>query len=215
MLSGIDISDSQPDVDWSKIKTDADFAFIKATEGQTYRCTSFTKARVAAAEKAMPGRIGYYHFARPENNAPEAEARFFVATVRAAGGRHGRNCVLDYEVLKPGGGDDRWVQAWVAEYKRLTGARPIVYGGSILRAGHVSVPDSPLWLAAYVSDAQVKSFIPVGWKDWSIWQFTERGTCKGVPGLVDRNRFRGSARDLAVLLHNDKPKTVEHEFAGH
>lgn len=209
-VEGIDISYAQPNVDWRKIAANVGFAVIKATEGRDFIDNSFTKARVDAAVKALgEGFVGYYHFARsdtPSVQDARNECRDFVRTVRDRGGRLGRNGVLDYEraAVSHHGNDTAWISAFVDEYRKLTGERPWIYGGSVLRdQGVNSTFNCPLWLAAYVSDPQ--PYIPGPWKAsktfrMRMWQFTEAGSCDGVPGHVDKNRFYGTKTELKKAL---------------
>jgi lysozyme len=197
---GIDVSYAQPDVNWDEIAKDAGFAFIKATEGQTFIDPSLSSERVKAATKALTWRVGYYHFARPDNNPAALEATHFVKSVRAVGGKLGRNGVLDYETYHPDSKDEEWIKAFITQYKKLTDERPIIYGGNILRERTHQAFGCPLWLAAYVTDPA--PYVPAAWKKrgWRIWQYTDHGKCKGVPGNVDRNRFNGDSDALHRVL---------------
>lgn len=197
---GIDVSYAQPNVNWDQVATDAGFAFIKATEGRTFTDTSLTSGRVKAAEKALGWKVGYYHFARPDNNKAADEATHFVEAVKKVGGRLGRNGVLDYETYHPDHKDSEWIKAWIAQYKKLTGERPIIYGGNILRERTTTTFNCPLWLAAYVSNPD--AYVPNAWKKrgWRFWQFTENGKCSGVPSNVDRNHFHGDSDALRRVL---------------
>ena len=72
MLYGIDISHWQNGLDLSKIM--ADFIIIKATEGIKFvdsKCDHFYQQA-----KSLNKLLGFYHFARPQNDAIQ-EARFF------------------------------------------------------------------------------------------------------------------------------------------
>lgn len=212
MLEGVDVSYAQPNVDWGKVAGDVDFAVIKATEGRDFIDQAFTRERVEQAVKAFGAeRVAFYHFARadtPSTDDAAAEARDFVQAVRSRGGELGRNGVLDYERAAAGNGNDEaWIRAWVREYRRLTGARPIIYGGSVLRdQGVGSTFGCPLWLAAYVDNPD--PYVPAPWKKrgWRLWQFTDHGTVAGVNADVDLNRFRGTAAELRRMFSKSKPK---------
>jgi len=195
---GIDVSQFQPDVDWSKIGQAVSFAFIRATYGATAADSAFSRGRVAEAQKHL-GFVGFYHYASPDKGDAKDEAEHFVKTVHDRGGHLGLqkldgiqvpNGVLDYEAARPGGGDDVWVKRWVDRYTDLTGHKPLIYGGSVLREQDVQAHGCPLWLAAYVSNPN--AFIPLAWHDrgYAFWQYTESGSCPGVPGDVDRSIFR-------------------------
>lgn len=201
MKHGIDVSGNNGRVGWLRARKDAGFAFIKATEGKTFTDPRLKRNR-RWGRRAFGWRVGFYHFARPDNNNARDEARHFVRAVRAAGGNPGRNGVLDYEVPHPGGDDDAWIKAWVDEYHKLTGERPIIYGGSVLRAKTHATFGCPLWLAAYVSSPW--GWVPSQWQhgphQLKIWQYTDKGSCQGISGPVDRNVFFGDRADLKRLL---------------
>lgn len=218
---GPDVSLWNASVDWDKAAEFADFCFLKASEGRTYEDPTLVKriseARAAGQREGL--LVGYYHFARPDNNDPRSEARNFVSTVREAGGylgpqRHGllrRNempGVLDYEVYHPDGKDEQWIRGWVNEYKRLTGQTPIIYGGHVLRERTESDFGCPLWLAAYVNELS-PALLPPGW--WkagpTFWQYTDGKVpsdpagppaCPGI-GPCDMNFYRGDRRHLLKL----------------
>lgn len=219
---GPDVSMWNTDIDWDAVAEHSDFVFIKATEGRTYEDPTLVDrinlTREAAQKEGL--LVGYYHFARPDNNSPSAEARHFVKTVREAGGYLGPQRigllrrtelpgVLDYEVYHPEGKDQQWINAFVKEYKRLTGQTPIIYGGHVLRERtNSNFGECPLWLAAYVSDLS-PTLLPEGW--WKLgptfWQYTDGvlppdpagpNECPGI-GPCDMNFYRGDRRHLLKL----------------
>lgn len=211
--AGPDISQFQGSVNFRQVADAAEFVFVKATEGVTFDDPAFDGARLRAIREAAKAEgllVGYYHFARPDNNDPRAEARHFVRRVRECGGRLGKRRrlaflrtelpgVLDYEVADDQGADDGWVAAWVDEYRHVTGHSPIVYGGSVLRERTSKSFGCRLWLAAYVADPD--PYVPAAWRamGWKFWQFTDRGSCPGISGPCDMNRFKGRLRDLIRL----------------
>lgn len=218
---GPDVSMWNASVQWDKVAEYSDFIFLKASEGRTYEDPTLVK-RIAQAREASQSEgllVGYYHFARPDNNPARAEARHFVETVREAGGYLGprrrgilrRNelpGVLDYEVYHPKNRDQVWISEFVDEYKTLTGQTPIIYGGHVLRERTSLDFGCPLWLAAYVADLS-PALLPTGW--WkqgpTFWQYTD-GTlpspaagpkeCPGI-GPCDMNFYRGTRRSLLSL----------------
>ncbi len=74
---GVDVSSYQRNLTWSTwTKKDRDFAYIKATEGTSYRNPYF-KRQYGGAKKAGLIR-GAYHFASPSGKAGYLQARYFV-----------------------------------------------------------------------------------------------------------------------------------------
>lgn len=218
---GPDVSMWNPSVDWDKVAEYSDFIFLKASEGRTFEDPKLVE-RLAAARKASQSEgllVGYYHFARPDNNKPRDEARHFVETVREAGGYLGPQRrgllrrtelpgVLDYEVYHPSNRDQTWIAEFVDEYKKLTGHAPIIYGGHVVRERTSLDFGCPLWLAAYVSELS-PALLPVGW--WkagpTFWQYTDGKLptqaagpkeCPGI-GPCDMNMYRGNRRSLLSL----------------
>ena len=59
----------------------------------------------------------------------------------------------------------------------------------------------PLWLAAYVTKAQLARFIPVAWQTEGLrlWQFTSTGKCPGIAGHCDLSRFDGPQAEFDAL----------------
>lgn len=171
---------------------------LKATEGRTYKDSAFPRLVAEARKHGL--LVLPYHFARPDNNTPEAEARHFVETCRAAGLHMGKRrrlwyertnlpgC-LDYEVNAPGGADVAWINRFTVEYQRLTGhgrskwrgkrppatAGPILYGGAIVRESLGTRSLGMLyWLAAYTPTA--KPYWPAGLQAGMkfAWQYTDK-----------------------------------------
>lgn len=216
--AGPDVSSFQGNIDWNAVADFADFALIKITEGRTVEDPNRLKNSAAAA-KTEGLLIAPYHFAHPDNNDPRIEARHFVATARQAGFRLGHQRrglfrrtelpgVLDYEVADPQRHDDKWIADFVDEYQKLTGQKPIIYGGSVLSERTTKNFGCRLWRAAYQQhyDAGLN---PHGW--WKIgptfWQYTDGQipnpaagpkSCPGI-GPCDMSLFRGTRRELLSL----------------
>lgn len=163
------------------------FAIIKATEGKTsfdrycdilYNFfTSVHDRRGTAAEDRL---YGFYHYAHPEMNKPEEEARNFLYRV----GHHAGKAMfcLDWEgaawKCSP-----RWARSWLDYVYRETGVKPLLYTSSsyLGNLGVVAEGDYGLWVAAYRK--QKPKVVP--WKFAAMWQYTS------TP--YDHDIFYGSA----------------------
>ncbi|MBL4660370.1 MAG: hypothetical protein JKY19_08435, partial [Alcanivoracaceae bacterium] len=42
--------------------------------------------------------------------------------------------------------------------------------------------------------------VPVGWKSWTFWQWSQSGTVDGITGAVDMDRFNGDRESFSALL---------------
>jgi lysozyme len=210
VLTGIDVSNHQPNVDWEAVKAAGHtFAFAKVSEGLGTPDRVFGKGRWKAMRDAGLVR-GVYHFARPQKGRdPKDEVREFLGLVDAAGGFEDGDLVpvLDLEAFGKAGKLTakqtlEWASGFAEEVHARVGRRPIIYTGVFWRETMGNPPDNlqcPLWLAAFVKDP--KPFVPTAWarESFAIWQHTETGSTAGVPGNVDLNRLPGGEPALRRL----------------
>jgi lysozyme len=196
-LNGLDVSNWQGSIDWTKVKNSGKvFAFCKATEGTTYKDPWF--ATNWANMKKVGLIRGAYHFGHPGSD-PIAQARFFVNTVKPTTGD--LQLVLDLEVTdgKTPAQVWAWTQAFIGEIKRLTGRPGIIYTGYYFWKDNVGNPNNnlncPLWIAIYGPNP----LVPSAWSTWSFWQYTSSGSVPGVSGNVDLDYFNGSLDQLKKL----------------
>ncbi len=207
-LNGIDVSSYQHPggaaIGWTSVRASGvSFAFVKATESTGY--TNPYYAQDVKAARAAGISVGGYHFARPAYSAT-AQADHFAAVLRTAGGT--LPPVLD---LEDSGGLGvaalrSWTATFLARVRSDVGVTPVVYTGPYFWAdelgGSTGFGAYPLWIAQYTSAAAPDA--TGGWKAWTFWQWTDGSyfSPKAVPGIsgsVDRDRFSGSAAQLAAL----------------
>ncbi|MGK5638167.1 GH25 family lysozyme [Streptomyces sp. URMC 126] len=205
-VRGLDVSAYQGDVDWPAVAAaGASFAYVKATEGLTYRNAFFTRQYDGAAAAGLVR--GAYHFARPDASDGAAQADAFLAD--GGGWRaDGRTLpgALDIEAY-PGTGVPAcygldpaamvgWIRAFAERYRERTGRYPALYtnapwwsqctGGSRAFGGTL-----PLWTANHNGTAHP---LPAGWSAYTVWQTAERGPFPG-----DQDVFNGSPEDLRAF----------------
>ncbi len=186
-IRGIDVSDYQPNINWRSVaNAGISFAFIKATEGRTFVADIFD--RYWRETKASGIIRGAYHFFRPASDVRQ-QAENFLRTVKLEDGD--LPPVLDIETTD--GVDaltirERMAQ-WLTILEEETGILPIIYTypGFWDQLGTAGFTDHPLWIAHYTRAPQ--PIVPGGWKDWILWQYTDRGQLPGVPGNLDINLF--------------------------
>jgi len=198
----IDVSEAQGDINWGKVggsrfrKSGIRAAVCKATEGTTWTDSRFSGARLNAMQLAGL-RVGVYHFARPDNNKPSDEAKHFVNTVRAAGGKF--ISYEDWKAGKPGivGWLDfehepfsrEWAAAFGKAFEKLTGVKCGLYGyGSSINPVLGALKHFfGIWFAAYVEDW--KPYLEAHHDRVLFWQYTSAGRAVGVSGDVDRSHY--------------------------
>jgi GH25 family lysozyme M1 (1,4-beta-N-acetylmuramidase) len=203
--NGVDVSSHQPTFDWPRAAAEGiSFAYVKATEGTTYRNPRFASQYNGSYRAGMIR--GSYHYARPDRSGGAAQAEFFVAH---GGGwsRDGRtlpgaldleNTVgLDFCYGKAPGDMRAWIRDFVTRYHRLTGRWAVIYTrpnwwDRCTGRDTGIAANSPLWLA---HPGSAPGPMPAGWRTYSFWQ---RGLWKGV----DLNTWNGSVERLRVLACN-------------
>ncbi|GAB3646358.1 hypothetical protein GCM10028833_08060 [Glycomyces tarimensis] len=212
--SGIDVSHYQGSINWNSVKSAGiDFAFIKATEGTSYRDPRFN-ANYPAAHGAGVIR-GAYHFARPNASSGSAQANYFASN----GGAWSRDNltlpgVLDIEGPPSGAycyglsttQMRSWVNSFYNTYKSRTGRDVIIYTtaswwNTCTGSWTGMASKSPLWVAHWGVSSPT---LPAGWRNttWTFWQYTDSGRVSGISGNVDRNNFNGSQARLLALANN-------------
>lgn len=212
---GLDVSSWQGSVNWTDVKNKgARFAYVKATEGTSYRNPYFA-AQYGGATSAGLFR-GAYHFAAPSVSDGATQAHFFVNN----GGGWSADGVtmpptLDIED-NPYGGSDKcygmtpsqltaWVRDFTSTLYRLTSKQAMIYTGYYFWRdclGNTSEFSStnPLWLASYYTSSPA---VPGGWPTYTIWQYANdyanaAQTVKATfPG--DQNVFNGTIDQLRKL----------------
>lgn len=204
---GIDVSAYQGAIDWTQVASAGiSFAFIKATEGTATVDTRFS-ANYPDAKAAGIVR-GSYHFAHPGTDTADAEAAFYVETVKAAGGFDGLPPVLDLETS--GGLDNaallNWILQWMSQVKKSTGMQPILYTNTSFATGHLdtSLSSIPLWVASYgVAQPADAS----GWTVWTFWQYSDTGSVAGISGYVDLDVYLGSVDSLRTAYQSGEMRS--------
>ena len=194
-LKGIDISKWQTGIDLSKI--DCDFVIVKATEGIGYvdrKCDSFYQQA-----KRLGKKLGFYHFARPRNDAVR-EAQYFYNNTKNYFGE--AIPILDWEAENKS--DVAWAKRWLDEVYRLSGVKPVIYmSESVANAynwSSVANADYGLWVAKYRDNNQDYNYNMANagsrpkvkwWKFYCMWQWTSTGRLNGYSGNLDCNVFYG------------------------
>lgn len=227
-LHGIDISGWQAGLQLSKIKFD--FMIAKATEGLTYVddcCDIFVQEC-----KSLGKPFGFYHFARPINDAV-TEADFFIKNSK--GYFNDGIPVLDWEAENKW--DVAWAKRWLDRVFQQTGVKPYIYMSEYVENSYdwspVANAGYKIWIAKYrdnitdynydMSNSGVMPYVkhwPKG--EFVMWQWTSSGRLDGYNGNLDCNYFCGNIddwnadacrKDLVDPRANDveieEPKAVE------
>ena len=201
IMNGIDISNWQKDIDLADVfrKTSTDFVIAKVTEGINFTdkyYNSFLQTALKADKK-----IGFYHFAHPEDNTAEAEAKHFYEASKEYFGKG--IPILDWE--SSGKANVAWAKEWLDIVYKLTGVKSMIYmSESVVNAydwSSVANNGYALWVAKYadseldynydMSNAGSKPYVK-WWNSYAMWQWTSHGRLNGYLGNLDCDIFYGT-----------------------
>ena len=202
-IQGIDVSKYQGDIDWSAVRgAGISFAWIKATEGGDHLDAKFLQNWSMAQAAGIPR--GAYHFmfwCRPASQ----QAAWFLANV--PNDPDALPPVLDVEwngqsKLCPGHIPREVaiaeMRTILVAMERAYGKRPVIYTSVDFHRDVMQgeFTNYPIWVRS------VKYYPTVKYGDrvWHFWQHTAEGEIPGIHGYVDRNAFRGSAREWQAWL---------------
>ncbi len=210
-VPGIDVSHWNGKIDWKKVRGDGiRYAFIKATEGDTYEDDTFPPNWKGAKSVAI--LRGAYHFFRP-NIDPKKQADLFISYVKDTGDLGELPPALDLEVQdgQPNHVIISRTKTWLDRVESQLGKRPLIYSSpgflqyqfSELGGGPPAwAKDYDLWLANY----EPTPWLPPGWPRWKFWQHSKTGNVNGINELVDLDWFNGTLDELFEYTGSTPPE---------
>jgi len=199
-LFGVDFSHYQGIINWNHVDTfncgkPVSFVIVRATMGHNGKDIYFNYNWKNLKKKKLIK--GAYHYYRPNENSAKQAANFIKRVKLEKGDLPP---ILDIEAVPTVQsvknlriGLKRWLNIIEDHY----GVKPIIYSSDHYFKTYLSKKefrDYTLWIANFNNMRHPKE------NKWLIWQFTEKGTINGVDGFVDFNVFRGSKKDLNVIL---------------
>ena len=220
-VPGIDVSYWDAGIDWPKVRAAGQrYMFAKATEGITYKDPTFDDNWFGAKSAGL--LRGAYHFFRCNVDAKK-QADYFIDYVRSVKDNGELPPVLDLET-SDGMTKEKIVPAakiWLDRVEAAFGKKPIIYSGQYFLQDFLVVAgggpptwakDYPLWLAQYPNQyvEGMKPYLPRGWFNWTIWQYSDKGVVNGINASVDMNLFNGTLEELykfaGASIPDQKPK---------
>lgn len=213
---GIDLSHLNHVYDWSKAKASGiSFVFIKATEGEFHRDTTFaTNWKNAKQYELIRGAYLYFSYTSPA----AAQAENFISLVTLDNGD--LPPTLDLGVFAGAVKIDpvriQSVREVLSLLEQHYNVKPIIYCPYTVAAVLGKEPNFHryvLWISlcgqnniASSSKLLTMPYLPTGWKSWAFWQFTTEGSLSGIENRgarLDLNQFNGSISALQSLTLNN------------
>ena len=197
-VRGVDVSSYQGEIDWQVLsEQDIDFAYIKATEGSSYKDPYFDRNFAAAAETQL--RIGAYHFFSFESSGM-TQAENFCSVVPGSVGM--LPPVIDVEYYGEYGSltDDetlnvqKELRVCVDRLSEYYGVSPVIYATrrSYRQIIQDKFDDCGMWLRS------VYLRVP-GSTRCTFWQYSDKGRLDGYSGeekYIDLNVFCGTREEF-------------------
>ena len=182
---GIDVSRHQGRIEWQKVPIhDISFVYIKATEGATYTDPYFHYNIKGAAEAGF--KVGAYHYFRMTSSAIE-QFENFKRTLKG----YEIDLVPMIDVETSDGRPVRELQDSLDVFIRLVkseyGCIPMIYGTQRSYNTYCAPKynNYHLYIGRYgPNPPEIK-----GKGSYTIWQYTETATVRGIPKPVDMCRF--------------------------
>ncbi len=220
-LPGLDLSHWQGDVNWNAVARDADWVYIKSSEGMDHSDPRWEQNAAGAASVDI--EWGAYHFGTPSGKTKaaatadgRAEAEFFLS--KLAGKTPTLRPCLDLEQNRAASSAHlgAWIAAFLDVIEDRIGVLPVVYTGFYFMRDEVGshappkLADTPLWLAWYGRKLTDEPPAPPPWDDWDTWQYSSSGR-RGGETSIDLNVMRAASLPkmrlaTAKLIKPPKPK---------
>jgi MYXO-CTERM domain-containing protein len=225
-VEGLDVSSGQGNIDWNAVKASGrQFAFIKATQGDYYT-NNYWNSQWGGAKAAGVLRSAY-HFFDPTVDGI-AQAKHFLSVVGALGVGD-LPPMLDIEcptssnqsATQPdceyGAGpgypaDSGWVDAatlhqriqdWLTYVQQQTGKAPVIYSYNYWFSdsgeGTAGLHAYPLTISWPTSGNCFTVGLGNDFTTATFWQWSVSGSCPGVGGAVDLDRYLGTIDQLKAM----------------
>lgn len=189
-MKGIDISNHNGKINWSKVKSDGvKLVYIKATEGTTYQDLWLENHYQGA--KSVGLCTGFYHFL-VGTSQPESQAHNFYNQIKDK--KNDLIPCLDIEVSGFDVGD--YALRFLKKFKELSGMSMVIYTGAYFSRDNLPLEikqNYPLWLAHYGVEPWKSNLVTLaGFTILAGHQYTEKGHINGINTNVDMNVFNES-----------------------
>jgi lysozyme len=200
-VRGVDVSSYEGVIQWDRAKAAGiSFAYMKATEGETFVDDAFAANWAGASAAGLPK--GAYHFYDFCDTGAGQAANFIKTVPREAGALP---MVIDLEQsddcakMPPKAAFRKDLAAFVARVEAAYGMRPVLYVNLGIYNEYLSDAAGRyrLWIA---DPSHASPSLPAG-ASWTFWQYSWHGRVDGIAPETDLDVFNGDARGLSGLSH--------------
>lgn len=196
-VKGIDISWHNGEIDFPRVKkAGVDFAFVKATEGESYRDPMFETNFEGARNAGIP--VGAYHFFRFDCDGAMQARNLLTALADRPTDLPVAIDVEDYG--NPEGYDDHNIALNLREMIDIlseSGRKVLIYSNKKGYERYVrnNFDNLPVWVCSF-------SGPPVDEINWTLWQHSHLSRIDGIDSPVDLNTFNGDRKSFQSWLQS-------------
>ena len=206
---GIDVSSYQKDIDWDAVCNDKKirFVYVKATEGATYTSPHFRYNIENARKHGL--KVGSYHFLRTTSSL-RSQFENFTRAVKP----EEQDLVPLIDIEQRG----NWTPKQIVDSldvfikmvsKHYNNCRPMIYTMTSFYNKYLAshFKKYPLFIARYSESAPELN----DGANYTLWQYTDQGTVKGIDHAVDMCRFAKDKRIADILLRHRASKLSDYD----
>lgn len=197
-IHGIDMSHYQGEVFWDAIghHSGISYVYLKATEGGDRIDSRYEQNIFMAHQRGI--KVGSYHFFRPKTDLALQLENFRTQCLASE-----QDLIPMLDVESTGGlGREEFCDSLIKFLRFMEDAyhqKPLIYTGKNFYNKYLigRLNDYKLMIAMYTDEEPVLA----DERDICLWQYTGRGTVRGVRGHIDKSRFMGkhSLEDLKFI----------------
>lgn len=141
------------------------------------------------------GLVGAYHFLSQKVEVTE-QVKVFINQVQDKDIKLG--IWLDVEMTKYSQPGRKEVSSFISYFEEMTHKKLGIYTSMYMwdtLIGDDIAKEKELWIANYETE---KPELPRtgGWKEWKIWQYTNKFILPGCKGYLDMNKFNGNEEEF-------------------
>lgn len=199
-FTGFDVSHHQGNIDWEMVRKNhptLSFIYVKCTEGKDYVDPKFIDN--AEGAYAQGYNVGAYHFFRMTSGTHEQFKNFKAQMDKVHIG------LIPMVDVENGGGKPRKeiqdsLQVLLNLLEKEYGKKPMIYGTNRSYNEYCAPEfnDYPMYIGRYGKNKPVVK----GPSHYTIWQYSETGSIKGIPKPVDLCRFHPRNGIKDIILNN-------------
>lgn len=197
-VQGLDVSHHQDRINWKQVDKKYKFVIMKATEGKDFLDTDFfynwNNARINGFS------VGAYHFFSMLSSG-EAQANFYMSKVPDSNKTLPPVIDLEIPTRYPKDIVLKELKTMIDKLEEHYKKRVIIYVTYHTYNAYIKgeFPNNKLWIR------DIK-FLPNLEENnrWVIWQVSNRGRVRGIPGFTDKNVLRENS--VEELIENNRIK---------